>query len=249
MTTGLHQPHPLTRLRLAAINIDGVLLNDTFSPVIHHFVVSRGGQYTADTERRIFSQPRHVAGEELAQAVGGTLTGREALAAYFVERADYLRTHPVEFMDGAIDLVQRLRGLGLATVCYGGLPRAHFDSFFGEYSALFDGPGYVCTNAFRPGIHEIATDVFELPHSHCLFIDDVARVAEAARTLDVPFIGHPSSFEHSFQPELMRRAGVRYQVASLHSIDEAMLRAIDADAAHGTVWAPRAEDSPTHEES
>ncbi|WP_406150634.1 hypothetical protein [Streptomyces anulatus] len=33
---------------LPALNIDGVLLNDTFGPVIHHFVVSRGGTYTVE---------------------------------------------------------------------------------------------------------------------------------------------------------------------------------------------------------
>lgn len=229
-------PHSLGRLRLAALNIDGVLLNDTFSPVIHGFVVGRGGVYTADTERAVFSQPQHIAGRNMAAAVPQELSGEEALAAYFEEREVYLAEHPVTVLDGAIDLVRRLRALGLRTVCYGGLPAPHFDRFLGEWAELFDGPRYVCTNDFRPGIHEITTEVFGLEHGEALFVDDVAKVAETARDLDVPFIGHPSPFVHSFQRQLMRDAGVRHVVDSLEAIDEQLIRAIDAEAVRGTVW-------------
>ncbi|MFI9121488.1 HAD family phosphatase [Streptomyces bikiniensis] len=228
--------HSLGRLRLAALNIDGVLLNDTFSPVIHAFVVGRGGTYTAETERAVFSQPQHIAGRNMAAAVPQPLSGEEALAAYFAERDAYLVDHPVAVMDGAIDLVRRLRALGLRIVCYGGLPAPHFDRFLGEWADLFDGPRYVCTNDFRPGIHEITTEVFGLEHGEALFVDDVARVAEAARDLDVPFIGHPSTFVHSFQRQLMRAAGVRHLVDSLAEIDETLIRAVDAEALHGTAW-------------
>ncbi|MFF3319343.1 HAD family hydrolase [Streptomyces sp. NPDC003035] len=227
--------HSLGRLRLAALNIDGVLLNDTFSPVIHAFVVGRGGAYTAETERAVFSQPQHIAGRNMAAAVPQPLSGEEALAAYFEERDVHLAEHPVTVMDGAIDLVRRLRALGLRTVCYGGLPAPHFDRFLGEWAELFDGPRYVCTNDFRPGIQEI-TDIFGLEHGEALFVDDVARVAETARDLGVPFIGHPSTFVHSFQRQLMREAGVRHIVDSLDAIDEQLIRGIDAEALRGTVW-------------
>lgn len=231
------------RLRLAALNIDGVLLNDTFSPVIHHFVVSRGGRYTAELERSVFSQPQHVAGRNMAAAVPGDLTGPEALAAYFEERDAYVARHPVTVLDGAIALVERLRALGLRTVCYGGLPAEHFERFLGDHAHLFDGPGYVCTNDFRPGVHEITTEVFGLRHDEALFVDDVARVAEAARELGVAFIGHPTDFVHSHQPRLMREAGVRYLVGSPAEIDEPMLRAVDTEVARGTFWAPGVEDA------
>jgi FMN phosphatase YigB (HAD superfamily) len=228
---------PLRQLRLAAVNIDGVLLNDTFSPVIHHFIVSRGGAYTADVERRIFSQPRSIAGRRMAEAVQVPMTGEEALAAYFEERDAYLREHPVAVEDGGIELMRRLRALGLETVCYGGLDKAHFDEHLGAHADLFDGPGYVCTNDFRPGIREITTEVFGLGYDQVLFIDDVAAVAEAAKSLDVAFIGHPSTFEQSHQRRLMREAGVRHLVGSLRDIDEERLRALDAEAAARTVWA------------
>ncbi|MEU3501476.1 HAD family phosphatase [Streptomyces hundungensis] len=235
----------LSRLRLAAINIDGVLLNDTFSPVIHQFIVGRGGTYSAELEGRIFSQTRAVAGERMAEAVGATMTGPEALAAYFEERAAYVQDHPVHLLDGAVELLHRLRGLGLSTVCYGGLDKSHFDHFLGAYADLFDGPGYVCTNDFRPGLKEITTEIFGLDHDQVVFIDDVARVAQAARSLNIAFIGHPSTFEHSHQRQLMREAGVRHLVDSLHAIDEPLLRTIDAEAAAGTSWGGVTAPHPT----
>ncbi|WP_367044690.1 HAD family phosphatase [Streptomyces sp. Je 1-332] len=226
----------LGHLRLAAVNIDGVLLNDTFSPVIHQFITGHGGRYSADLERRIFSQPQQVAGERLAEAVTTPMTGDQALRSYFAERSAYVRSSPVHLLDGAVELLERLRRLGLHTICYGGLDRSHFDQFLEGHQHLFDGPEYVCTNDFRPGIREISTEVFGLRLDQVLFIDDVARVAETARALDVAFIGHPSTFEHSYQRQLMHEAGVRHLVASLHAIDEPLLRSVDAEAAAGTIW-------------
>lgn len=226
----------LKQLKLAAVNIDGVLLNDTFSPVIHNFIVSRGGEYTADVERSIFSQPQLVGGQGMANAARVPWTAQEAIDVYFKEREEYTREHPVELLDGAIDLLRRLRGLGLKTVSYGGLDKSHFDHFLGEHADLFDEPGYVCTNDFRPGLREITTEIFGLKYDEVLFIDDVARVAEVAKALDIPFIGHPSSFEHSFQPQLMRESGARHIVDSLHSIDEELLRTLDTEAAAHSVW-------------
>ncbi|WP_445282576.1 HAD family hydrolase [Streptomyces sp. DSM 118148] len=231
MTSGLRQ------LRLAALNIDGVLLSDSFSPVIHHFVVSRGGRYTAELERHVFSQPQQVASAYLARSVPVPMTASQVLEAYFRERDAYLRAHPVRLSGGAVALVHRVRDLGLRTVCYGGLGKEHFDRFLGQWAHLFDGPGYVCTNDFRPGVREITQDIFGLAPDQVLFVDDVARVAENAKELGVPFIGCPSSFEHGFQRQLMREGGVRHVVDSLHAIDESLLSAVDIEAACGTVWA------------
>ncbi|MFI9205736.1 HAD family phosphatase [Streptomyces sp. NPDC053048] len=227
---------PLRRIRLAAVNIDGVLLNDTFSPMIHRFVTSRGGRYTAEVERAIFSQPQLVAARAMAGAAGVDWSPERVLEVYFEERAAYLEQDPIRLLDGALELLHRLRALGLRTVCYGGLDASHFTRYLGEHAGLFDGPGYVCTNDFRPGITEITTDVFGLGYDEALFVDDVARVAESARSLGVAFIGHPSGFEHGFQGELMRAAGVRHVVGSLADIDEALLRTVDAEMEAGTHW-------------
>ncbi|WP_327354430.1 HAD family phosphatase [Streptomyces sp. NBC_01304] len=225
-------------LRLAALNIDGVLLNDTFSPVIHHFIVSRGGTYTAELERSIFSQPQHIAGRLLADAVGGDLTGEEALAAYFEERAEYVDRHPVTITPGTRDLLLRLRGAGLRTVCYGGLGKEHFDRHLGQYADLFDGPGYVCTNDIRPGLKEITEDVFGLRPDQALFVDDVARVADTARELGTAFVGHPSTFVHSHQRALMRELGVRHVISGLDALDDDLLHRIDQEMSANTFWSP-----------
>lgn len=102
----------LNQLKLAAVNIDGVLLNDTFSPVIHNFIVSRGGEYTADVERSIFSQPQLVGGQGMANAARVPWTAQEAIDVYFKEREEYTREHPVELLDGAIDLLRHCAGWG-----------------------------------------------------------------------------------------------------------------------------------------
>ncbi|KOV58518.1 HAD family hydrolase [Streptomyces sp. MMG1121] len=222
----------MRHLRLIAVNIDGVLLNDTFSPVIHRMVVRNGGVYTAELERSVLSQPQLRA----AAALGVPGTPEEVVAEYFRERAAYLEDDPVRVMEGAGALLERLRATGARMVCYGGLGRSHFDHHLGTYASYFDGPGYVCTDAFRPGVREIAEEVFGLRCDQALFIDDVARVAETARELGAAFLGHPTSYEHSFQRELMRRAGVRHLVGSLDDIDEPLVRALDAEAAEGRLW-------------
>ncbi len=228
---------PLRHLRLAALNIDGVLLNDTFSPVIHGFVTRRGGTYDAEVERGIFSQPRAVAALAMGRAAGVDWAPEKVLEVYFEERAAHVARHPVHVLPGAEELLHRLRCLGLRTVCYGGLDKEHFDRYLGHLAHLFDGPGYVSTDSFRPGVHEIAVDVFGLDHGQALFVDDVARVAEAALGLGASFIGHPSPFAHGFQGQQMREAGVRHLVGSLGAIDERLLRTVDAEAAEaaGTV--------------
>ncbi|MFF6779877.1 HAD family phosphatase [Streptomyces sp. NPDC012510] len=227
-------------VRLIAVNIDGVLLNDTFSPVIHRFVVGRGGRYTAELERTVLSQSQLRAAAALG--VAGA-TPEEVVEAYFEEREEYLKEHPVRVLEGADRLLERLRATGASLVCYGGLQRAHFDRYLAPLAACFDGPGYVCTNAFRPGVREIAEDVFGLPCDRALFIDDVARVAEVARTLGAAFIGHPTTYVHSFQRQLMHEAGVRHMVGSLDAIDEQMLRTVDDEAAHGRLWRSDTEPS------
>ncbi|MGW8491608.1 HAD family phosphatase [Streptomyces sp. NPDC055886] len=231
-------------LRLAALNIDGVLLNDTFSPVIHHFIVSRGGTYSAALERSIFSQPQHIAGRLLSAAVGGRMTGEEALAAYFEDRADFLDRHPVTVTPGTHELLLRLRGAGLRTVCYGGLGKDHFDRHLGRYAELFDGPGYVCTNDVRPGLKEITEDVFGLRPEQALFVDDVARVADAARELGTAFVGRPSTFVHSHQRALMRESGVQHLISGLDELDEALVHRIDHELGSGTFWSPAPAPSP-----
>ncbi|WP_425587895.1 HAD family hydrolase [Streptomyces marokkonensis] len=220
-------------MSLVAVNIDGVLLNDSFSPVMRRLVESRGGTYSPRLERELLSQPQLAAARRAAAELGGS--PEQLLRDYFAEREAYVREHPVHLLDGAAELLATLRSLNVRTVCYGGLERAHFDRHLGRYADCFDAPGYVCTNDFRPGIHEI-TELFALRADQVLFIDDVARVAEAARDNGVAFIGHPADSEHDFQRQMMIEAGARHIVGSLKEIDETLLRTVDGEAVAGSVW-------------
>ncbi|MCX4834912.1 HAD family phosphatase [Streptomyces sp. NBC_01016] len=224
------------RLKAVAVNIDGVMLTDTFSPVIHRFITSRGGEYTAETERSIFSQRRAEAGWAMARSVPQEMTGPEALETYFRERDEYLAENPVELSPGATGLVSRLRALGLRTVCYGGLGADHFRASLGADAELFDEPGYICTNDFRPGVAEIP-GILGLTQGEVVFIDDVAKVSEVARTEGAPFVGYPSTFPHSHQAQLMREVGVEYLVSHLNGVDETLLSGIDESVAAGRLWA------------
>jgi phosphoglycolate phosphatase-like HAD superfamily hydrolase len=223
-------------LRLAAVDLDGVLLDDTFSPVIHRLAEQHGLAYTPELERAVFSRPRAQAARIFLDAARSVKDPQEVIDAYFRERDRYLKTHPVHVMPGAPALLQRLRGLGLDVVCYGGLDHRHFERHLGRWASYFTAPRYICTDTFRPGIEEITQDVFGLEHGQVLFIDDVASVAERARDLNVPFIGHPSRFAHGFQRRLMREAGVRYLADRLDDIDETMLHALARENAAGTLW-------------
>lgn len=236
---------PLRTLRLAAVDIDGVLLNDTFSPVIHRLAVRRGLNYTPQLEHAVFSRSRLAAAQAFMEAAGATALPQEMIDAYFAEREGYLRTHPVRVLDGALALLRRLRALGLQVVCYGGLDKSHFDRHLGAWASYFAGPRYVCTDGFRPGIAEITGEVWELGYDQVLFIDDVASVAEEAKELGVAFVGRPSSFVHGFQRQLMRAVGVRHVVDSLSDIDEDLLVTLDREAAEGTVWRRREAQAAT----
>ncbi|MDI3389874.1 HAD family phosphatase [Streptomyces sp. B-S-A8] len=215
------------------MNIDGVLLNDSFSPVMRRLVESRGRAYSARFERELLSQPQHVAARWAADELGGD--AEQLLKEYFALREEYVQEHPVHMLDGAAELLATLRALQVRTVCYGGLDRSHFARHLGEFAHCFDAPGYVCTNDFRPGIREI-TELFGLRHDQVLFIDDVARVAGTARERGTAFIGHPGESGHGYQRQLMETAGVRHIVGTLWEIDETLLRTVDAEAAAGRIW-------------
>ncbi|MFF3889405.1 HAD family phosphatase [Streptomyces sp. NPDC001914] len=220
------------------MNLDGVLLEDTFSPVIRRLAVAHGVAYTRELESAVLSQPRRVAAQVLARAIGSGVGAGRVTGMYFAERERYVREHPVRLTDGALGLVGRLRGLGWDVVCYGGLGQRHFDRYLGGWRSWFSGPGYVCTDGFRPGIAEIARGCFGLEPSRVLFIDDVARFAVHARAVRAPFIGHPSPSGHGFQREAMREAGVRHLVHRLDAIDGPLLHTLDREAALDTVWPP-----------
>lgn len=229
-------PAPFEHLRLVCLNIDGVLLPDSFSPIIHRFLAKHGVAYTSELERLILSQPRMVAGSILASAIRKPWSWQQAVAEYFVERKAYLAEHPIEVSEGVEDLLELLTAKGATLICYGGLDRGHFDEFLGGFARYFAEPGYISTDDVRPGIEQIVTHHFGYRYDQALFVDDVNRFAEFAKHHGVAFIGMPSPFEHSYQREHMRLTGVRHLVGGLPEITDELLDQVDREAAAGTVW-------------
>lgn len=212
----------MTARKYAAINIDGVLLTDTFSTVIYDFIVEHGGTYDEDTERAILSQPQSVGGAGMARAARQNWSPTEAIAKYFERRSEYTALFPPEVSPGARELLHRLREYGYSLISYGGLSKDHFDAEVGDLAQLFDDPVYVCTNSIRPGVREICDNVLGIRYEDLLVIDDVARVGIECRRLRSPFIGHPSVHPNNHQRKIMHDNGLLV-VDRLRDIDAAKI--------------------------
>ena len=230
----------LRKIRLVALDSDGVLLNDTYSPVIERFVTRHGGEYTAAVERGVWGSPQLAAGQNMALACRLPWSAKDTIAAFFREREEYLRTHPVSVLPGAEELLAMLRDTGVRVTCYGGRHREYtFDRHLGRYAAYFDPDvPYVDVNDFRPGVKEIVEDVFGYRYDEVLFVDDINRVAEVTKALGAGFLGVPASMPHNFQRAEMAATGVRHTVGDIREIDRALIETLDDELANGTHWAP-----------
>lgn len=228
----------LSKIRLVALDSDGVLLNDTYSPVIERFVTEHGGRYTAEVERGVWGSPQLAAGQNMALACRLPWSARDTIAAFFRARDEYLTTHPIEVTDGADQLLATLRDAGVRVTCYGGRNREYtFDKYLGHLSGYFDSEiPYVDVNDFRPGVKEIVRDVFGYQFDEVLFVDDINRVAEVTKALGAGFVGVPASMPHNFQRAEMAQTGVRYTVDDIRHIDVALLEKVDEELAAGTLW-------------
>lgn len=232
----------MQKIKLVALDSDGVLLNDTYSPAIERFVTKHGGEYTAQVERGVWGSPQLAAGQNMALACRLPWTAKETIAAFFAERETYLQDHPIEVQPGTEELLAVLRGLGVRVTCYGGRDRRYtFDTYLGHLSEYFDPEiPYVDVNDFRPGVKEIVRDIFGLRFDEVVFIDDINRVAEVCKALGTGFIGVPADLPHNFQRAEMAETGVRYPVDDIRKIDAALFTEIDRELAAGTLWEGRA---------
>lgn len=228
----------LHKIRLVALDSDGVLLNDTYSPVIERFVTKHGGEYTAAVERGVWGSPQLAAGQNMALACRLPWSAKETIAAFFAEREEYLKEHPVEVMPGADELLATLREVGVRVTCYGGRNREYtFDKYLGHLAGYFDAEiPYVDVNDFRPGTKEIVRDIFGYEFDEVLFVDDINRVAEVTKALGAGFVGVPASMPHNFQRAEMALTGVRYTVDDIRQLDVTLLEKVDEELAAGTLW-------------
>ncbi|MES0490697.1 MAG: hypothetical protein ABUK01_11925 [Leptospirales bacterium] len=223
-------------LSLVALDLDGVALPDTFSPIIYLLVKKLGIEYTSEVERNVFSQQRQKAAAYLNDTFNLQMSNDELIRLYFEERSAYLKNFEHGPVPGLKEFLECVKTAGLKVVCYGGLEKGHFDKEMAEFTEYFDGEKYICTNDIRPGIRQIVNDYYGLNYENVLFIDDVSRVAEEAKSKNVPFIGVPSNFKHGFQRQDMLRVGVKHIVSSIREIDYRLLEQMDNDAVTGLLW-------------
>ena len=228
----------LRQVRLIAIDCDGVLINDTYLAVIERFITGHGGDYDDETERSIIGLRDVEVADRLAKACGLDQPVQDTLAEIWAERERYLREQPIAVTPGAARMLASLRDLGVRIVCYGGRTREHtFDKYLGDLVDLLDADvPYVGINEHRPGVRHIVRDVIGCRFDQAVFIDDVSRVAQAARALGAAFIGYPSSAAHQRQRRFMTDHGVRHIVDSLEQVTPELLARVDAELATSTHW-------------
>lgn len=219
----------LKKIKLFAIDSDGVLLNDTYSPAIKNFVEKHNTPYTALIERHVWGSPQLTAGHNLALACKLPFSGEKTIADFFEEREKYLKDHPVEVLSNIEGTLSMLASTGAKIVSYGGRNKEYsFDKFLGDYRGYFDKEvPYVDINAFRPGVHEIVKEIFNYNYDEVVFIDDINRVAEVCKAFNAGFIGIPARMEHNFQLEEMKNTGVKFSFANFSDISLETVNELD----------------------
>lgn len=223
------------KLRVLAVDTNGVLLKDVYSGAIKQFVELHGGQYTSELERMVFGSPHAAGGHIMATACRLPWTSQETIDAFLAVQKEYSKVHPVEINPGAIEFLERMKSTGLRITSYGGSPKeVSFDPLLEPYEYLFDPETpYVNMGAFRPGMREIAGGAMKCNADEIIFIDDLNRVADVCRALGCGFIGMPGG---SYQRNQMLDSGVRYIVESFESINHELISIIDRNLAKHSMW-------------
>ncbi|MDR0298732.1 MAG: HAD family hydrolase [Streptococcaceae bacterium] len=220
----------MKNIKLIACDTDGVILEDTYSPILNRLSIALHIPYTSEIERNTFSRDDATALKYVSK-IAGIKTEKEMqelYKLYFLERDKYIQetgNHPV--LPSAPEFLKRLRSLGIPIICYGGLPLDKIDNRAKPFLEHFD--QYICTGTFRPGLKEIVKDIYHFDYSEVLFIDDVNTVAEEAKKYNIPFIGVPTTHSWGFQKQDMEKTRVKYTVNSVEEITLDYLETIDGD--------------------
>ncbi|TCI03743.1 HAD family hydrolase [Corallincola luteus] len=216
----------MKNLKLFAIDIDGVILKDTFSPVLRELVMRFGGEYTQQLERNVFSKNQQTAARYIIDELRLDLSTGELIREYFIARDAYLKDHDGGLSNGAVEMLERLASLNVPMVCYGGLEHNMIHPDFKKCLPFFK--RYICTNAYRPGVKEIVNRYLLLPEE-VLFIDDVNTVAETCQSLGCGFIGVPPQHDWGWQNKDMIASGVAHRVSSLDEVTHQLITKVDED--------------------
>lgn len=228
----------LKKLRVVALDCDGVLIDDTYLAMIARFVTDHGGVYDAAAERDIVGLRDIVVAEKITRLCDLDQPAEETLKQLWAARQEYLAEHPIRVAAGVQACLEALGELPLRLVCYGGRTREHtFDRHLGDFVALLDPEvPYVSINEHRPGVEHITRTVLGVGFDEIVFVDDVSRVADDARAHGAGFIGFPSSPAHARQREFMAAAGVRHFATAPAELTAGLLEIVDEELATSTHW-------------
>lgn len=219
----------MKNIKLIACDIDGVLLEDTFSVVLNNMSKKLNFEYTSELERNTFSQSREQALKYMSNILNiqNEDDAQHLLQTYFLERDKFIARNGNPILEATLPFLERLKSLKVKLICYGGLDIDMIDTRFLPYLKVFD--QYICTDTFRPGLKEITKQFYNLEYSEVLFIDDVNKVAEEAKKYDIPFIGVPTKHTWGFQEQQMIETGVKYRVNGIQDITLDYLNTVAGD--------------------
>ncbi|MFM0286976.1 HAD family hydrolase [Paraburkholderia megapolitana] len=218
------------KIKLIAVDTNGVLLKDTFGVTIKRFIEGHGGVYTAELERLVLGAPHIAGGHIMSLACRLPWTAQETIDAFLAEHKIYTRDDPVVVNPGVDDALALLHGTGARITTYGGRPEdSMFSEFLHPFRQYFDRDiPYVNIDQIRPGMKEIVKR-FGCRSDEVLFIDDLGKVGDVCKTLGCGFIGAPVT---AFQRQLMQEAGVTHLVDSIAEISVELLDRIDDALSH-----------------
>jgi FMN phosphatase YigB (HAD superfamily) len=204
-------------IKLVAIDIDGPIIQDSFSEPIRLMIEQAGIPYTLEIEKHIFSRPRKEGAAYFSELTGKQWLESDYSKHFFDIINEYLKEHPIQLVDEIESFLIRLSKYNKKIISFGGMGKEYFEKNLFKISGYFD--QYFDTNSIRPGIAEML-DEYKLEPQEVLFIDDVASFAEAALNFGTEFIGLPST---QYQKQLMNDISVQHIYSSVKDIPDSLL--------------------------
>ena len=126
------------KIRLIALDVDGVLLNDTYSPAIKSFVEKHGGTYTPELERQVWGSPHIAGGHNMALACKLPWSAQKTIEAFFEHHKNYLIDNQIKVMPGVEDFLKIINQYDVKVTSYGGRTKDIFDYNFDEVLFIDD---------------------------------------------------------------------------------------------------------------
>ncbi|HAT2828853.1 hypothetical protein FMK81_26880 [Klebsiella oxytoca] len=223
------------KIKLVAIDVDGVILTDTYSPAIKSFIEKNGGIYNSELERQVWGSPHIAGGHNMALACKLPWSAQKTINEFFLHHNEYIKENPISIVEGAELLLKNLNQFNVKVTSYGGRTKEYvFDRYMPSLKQYFDKElPYIDTNTIRPGVKEITKDIFGFNFDEVLFIDDINRMAEVAKHFRTGFIGTPVT---QFQKQQMTETGVKFILPSVMEITPEILTAVDDAMNTNTHW-------------